>query len=407
MASARSASGRKKPCRERLRLTVPWQSVCRGNGIPCRGADCPMRRCAPTREESGWSDRHQGQPQSPGQGPAGARSSRVRGSRHSASAVSRCSRFRHAVGASRTRRSAGPRTSPPRTRRLIVSNWPDYIDLAEKGDKNTLQDFEAATGITVDYTDDVSDNAEFFAKVRNQLGSLRADRPRHDDADRLDGGPDDRPRLDPAARRRQGAQPAQEPDQAAPGPPVGQGPHLLRPVAERPDRHRLQRQADQGGRELRRSCSPGSDLKGKITLLSEMRDTMAFMLKIDRRRPRQVHRRRVGQRHRQASRGREGRPGAGLHRQRVHPGPHRRQHRGLRGLVRRRDPAQATTPTSSSWCPRRGCRCGATTCSCPTRPSTRPTPRSGSTTTTSPRSRRSSRRTSTTSAPSRARGTRW
>ena len=34
-----------------------------------------------------------------------------------------------------------------------------------------LQDFEKRTGIKVDYTDDVNDNAEFFAKVRNQLGA--------------------------------------------------------------------------------------------------------------------------------------------------------------------------------------------------------------------------------------------
>ena len=54
----------------------------------------------------------------------------------------------------------------------MVSNWPAYIDPPTKGD-DTLKDFEAATGITVDYTDDVSDNAEFFAKVRNQLGDCQ------------------------------------------------------------------------------------------------------------------------------------------------------------------------------------------------------------------------------------------
>ena len=58
-------------------------------------------------------------------------------------------------------------------KRLVVSNWPAYIDPATKKQKNTLEDFEAATGIKVSYTDDVSDNAEFFAKVRNQLGSCQ------------------------------------------------------------------------------------------------------------------------------------------------------------------------------------------------------------------------------------------
>ena len=56
-----------------------------------------------------------------------------------------------------------------------------------------------------------------------------------------------------------------------------------------------------------------------------------------------------------------------LHRQRLHPGPRRGQHRRLRGLVRRRHPgASSRTPTSSSSRRRRGCRSGATTCSCPT-----------------------------------------
>jgi spermidine/putrescine transport system substrate-binding protein len=44
-----------------------------------------------------------------------------------------------------------------------ISNWPFYID------KNTVPDFEKATGITVKYTEDVNDNAEFFAKVQPLL----------------------------------------------------------------------------------------------------------------------------------------------------------------------------------------------------------------------------------------------
>jgi spermidine/putrescine transport system substrate-binding protein len=53
-------------------------------------------------------------------------------------------------------------------KQLVISNWPEYLD---EGDKNTLADFEKATGIKVDYTADVNDNDEFFAKVQNQLGS--------------------------------------------------------------------------------------------------------------------------------------------------------------------------------------------------------------------------------------------
>ena len=49
--------------------------------------------------------------------------------------------------------------------RLVISNWPGYIDPKKKSD-STFQVFEGRTGITVDYTDDVNDNAEFYAKVQ-------------------------------------------------------------------------------------------------------------------------------------------------------------------------------------------------------------------------------------------------
>ena len=58
------------------------------------------------------------------------------------------------------------------SKQVVVSNWPDYIDpINHKA--STVKEFESATGITVHYTDDVSDNAEFFAKVRNQLGACQ------------------------------------------------------------------------------------------------------------------------------------------------------------------------------------------------------------------------------------------
>lgn len=56
-------------------------------------------------------------------------------------------------------------------RRLIFSNWPEYIDEDDGDYVSTLTQFEKDTGITVTYTADVNDNNEFFAKVKNQLGS--------------------------------------------------------------------------------------------------------------------------------------------------------------------------------------------------------------------------------------------
>jgi spermidine/putrescine transport system substrate-binding protein len=53
------------------------------------------------------------------------------------------------------------------------SNWVSYIDVDPK-DKNkrpTLDNFKAATGITVNYTEDVNSNDDFFAKIHQQLAA--------------------------------------------------------------------------------------------------------------------------------------------------------------------------------------------------------------------------------------------
>ncbi len=50
------------------------------------------------------------------------------------------------------------------------SNWPDYIDVSDDGTVHpTLAAFTKSTGITVHYTEDFYDNEEFYAKVRPQL----------------------------------------------------------------------------------------------------------------------------------------------------------------------------------------------------------------------------------------------
>lgn len=51
---------------------------------------------------------------------------------------------------------------------LNFSNWPFYIDT--KGKKHpTLDQFKADTGITVNYFEDVNSNDEFFAKIQGRL----------------------------------------------------------------------------------------------------------------------------------------------------------------------------------------------------------------------------------------------
>ena len=49
---------------------------------------------------------------------------------------------------------------------LVWSNWPLYIDPGKQG---TLAEFEVDTGVSVKYVEDINDNSEFFAKVRQQL----------------------------------------------------------------------------------------------------------------------------------------------------------------------------------------------------------------------------------------------
>jgi spermidine/putrescine transport system substrate-binding protein len=50
------------------------------------------------------------------------------------------------------------------------SNWISYLDVDEdSGEFPSLVAFEESTGIDVTYTEDINDNNEFFAKVRTQL----------------------------------------------------------------------------------------------------------------------------------------------------------------------------------------------------------------------------------------------
>ena len=47
---------------------------------------------------------------------------------------------------------------------LTISNWPLYID------ENTVANFEKESGVSVKYIEDVNDNAEFFGKMQPLLG---------------------------------------------------------------------------------------------------------------------------------------------------------------------------------------------------------------------------------------------
>lgn len=59
---------------------------------------------------------------------------------------------------------------------LNVSNWPLYIDVDSKNQSvhPSIDGFTARTGVKVTYTEDVSDNNVFFGKIRNQLAASQA-----------------------------------------------------------------------------------------------------------------------------------------------------------------------------------------------------------------------------------------
>ncbi|NYH45080.1 spermidine/putrescine transport system substrate-binding protein [Micromonospora jinlongensis] len=61
-------------------------------------------------------------------------------------------------------------------RKLVFSNWPQYLDVDEKDESKrpSLDEFVRKTGIAVTYTEDINDNNEFFGKVQHQLAACRS-----------------------------------------------------------------------------------------------------------------------------------------------------------------------------------------------------------------------------------------
>ena len=161
---------------------------------------------------------------------------------------------------------------------LNFSNWPLYID--EKGKRlPTLEDFESQTGIDVTYNTDVNDNNQFFAKVRNQLGACEST------------GRDIFVLTDWMAARMIGLGWTQELDMAAmPNVEANLVDSLREPDWDPGRKHSVPWQSGLTGIAYNAKFTgevssfeelvTRADLKGKISLLSEMGDTMGFMLKL-------------------------------------------------------------------------------------------------------------------------------
>jgi spermidine/putrescine transport system substrate-binding protein len=170
---------------------------------------------------------------------------------------------------------------------LNFSNWPLYIDekKVKRGGKKvtvnpTLEAFEKKTGIKVDYVADVNDNSEFFGVVRNQL------------ADCKPTGRDIMVLTDWMAARLVGLGWLQKLDPSKmPNVEANLVANLKSPGWDEKREYSVPWQSGLTGiaynakltKEVRSfdELLTRPDLKGKVSLLSEMHDTMLFMLLLE------------------------------------------------------------------------------------------------------------------------------
>jgi spermidine/putrescine transport system substrate-binding protein len=161
---------------------------------------------------------------------------------------------------------------------LVFSNWPLYVD--EKGKSYpTLEQFESESGISVTYNTDINDNNQFFAKVRNQLGACEPT------------GRDIIVLTDWMAARMIGLGWIQELDMSAmPNVEANLTDSLREPDWDPGRKYSVPWQSGLTGIAYNARYTgevssfeelvTRADLKGKISLLSEMGDTMGFVLKL-------------------------------------------------------------------------------------------------------------------------------
>ena len=159
---------------------------------------------------------------------------------------------------------------------LIISNWPAYIDPRNNPD-STYAVFQDQTGIEVSYTDDVNDNIEFFGKIVNQM---RACEPVDRDMFML---------TDWMAARMINLGWLQKLDHAnLPNVDANILPALKSPPWDPNRDYSVPWQSGLTGIAYNAGVTDPvgsfeelltrSDLKGRVTVLTEMRDTMLFML---------------------------------------------------------------------------------------------------------------------------------
>ncbi len=162
-------------------------------------------------------------------------------------------------------------------KQISFSNWIGYVDPVKAKDTSTLEKFEQQTGITVDYDADINDNESFFAKVSPQLRSCKPT------------GRDVFVLTDWMAARMIDLGWLQELDHSnMPNVDANLIDFLKSPAWDPERKYSVPWQSGMTGicynAELTdpvtsfKELLTRPDLKGKIELLTEMRDTMLFML---------------------------------------------------------------------------------------------------------------------------------
>ena len=216
---------------------------------------------------------------------------------------------------------------------LVISNWPGYVD---PGKDNSLAQFTDRTGVEIEYIEDINDNAAFFGKVQPLLDQ---------------GESGDRSIMvvtDWMAKQMYDLGYLQEVDHddlptvfenIRPG---------IRSSELDPDRkYAIPWQSGMTGIWVDTAQAPDitsiNDLfdpkyKGRVTMLTEMRDTVPLVMKADGVDPSHGDHRGVDGRGRQDPSGGRRRADPALHRERLHGGHHERKRRGLDRMVRRRLP---------------------------------------------------------------------
>jgi spermidine/putrescine transport system substrate-binding protein len=162
---------------------------------------------------------------------------------------------------------------PPATGNLTVSNWPFYID------GQTVPDFEKKTGLSVKYIEDVNDNSEFFAKMQPLLSKGQS------------GGRDIMVVTDWMAKKMYDLGYLQDMDQEAIAPAKANLRQALQSPGFDPTRaFSMPWQSGMTGLVVNKALAPDvqsiNDLfdpqyKGKVEMLTELRDTVPLVMKAD------------------------------------------------------------------------------------------------------------------------------